>query len=262
MCKQGIDTIAQIIKCLGLDISFGKCDLFLFKNRRLWRQTVRRLKQPADYKRDSDRPTNDDHVGASGILWCLKAVFEWGCIYCSNLSQPRCTGLAYTLTASILPSSCLACCSRPNFNCETSTRRKSRLYGRCSYSDSKFASKSRCAPPTGRGLTLKERCQVRDDKIHRSGVQIAIVKVSTLRNVGLALCTDRLTARLSVSGPNSNIADQYQSGNFIKPESKNKSKKRSKDPGKPHSYEALCTRRDTCYAHQVFCRWSSDTYLA
>jgi hypothetical protein len=24
MCKQGIDTIAQIIKCLGLDITFGK----------------------------------------------------------------------------------------------------------------------------------------------------------------------------------------------------------------------------------------------
>lgn len=24
MCKQGIDTIAQIIKCLSLDISFGK----------------------------------------------------------------------------------------------------------------------------------------------------------------------------------------------------------------------------------------------
>lgn len=29
MCKQGIDMIAQIIKCLGLDISFGKFFPFL-----------------------------------------------------------------------------------------------------------------------------------------------------------------------------------------------------------------------------------------
>lgn len=26
MCQQGIDTVVQIVKCLGLDITFGGCD--------------------------------------------------------------------------------------------------------------------------------------------------------------------------------------------------------------------------------------------